>query len=106
MPEEIKQLYQDEEATRPFYPVTNTEAIRDVEVLKCVVVTTPSFSSLPQTISNSNINSNHVLINSVLSNPSAQISDWTITTSDGSLTISGSISGSTTATLYLIEQRG
>ena len=77
-----------------------------INELKCLVVEVSSFSSLPQTISNSNINSNHVLINSVLSNPSAQISDWTITTSDGSLTISGSISGSTTATLYLIEQRG
>ena len=73
--------------------------------LKCLVITSSSFSSLPQTISNANVTANHVVINSVLSNPSAQTGDWTITTSSGSLTISGSISGSTTLTLYLIEQR-
>ena len=73
--------------------------------LKCLVITSSSFSSLPQTISNANVTANHVVINSVLSNPSAQTGDWTVTTSSGSLTISGSISGSTTLTLYLIEQR-
>lgn len=66
-----------------------------------LVVTTSSFSSLPQTVSNSKITAKHVVLNSVLSNPSAQISDWTVSTSAGSLTISGSISGTTTLTLYL-----
>ena len=73
--------------------------------LKCLVLSVSSFSSLPKTVSNANVTANHVVINSVLSNPSAQTGDWTITTSSGSLTISGSISGSTTLTLYLIEQR-
>ena len=77
----------------------------DLTVYKCVVVTSSSFSSLPQTLSNANLTANHVVINSVLSNPSAQTGDWTVTTSSGSLSISGSISGSTTITLYLIEQR-
>ena len=86
---------------------TSPDTSGNVNVITgCLVVEISSFSSLPQTITNSNINSNLVLINSVLSDPSAQTSDWTITTSDGSLTISGSISGSTTATLYFIEQRG
>ena len=66
-----------------------------------LVLTSGSFSSLPQTISNSNIVANHVVVNSVLSNPSAQTSDWTVTTEAGKLTISGSISGTTTITLYL-----
>lgn len=70
--------------------------------LKCLVLTSSSFSSLPLTISNSYITSDHVVINSVLSNPSAQTGDWTVTTNSGSLTISGSISGSTTVTLYLL----
>lgn len=70
--------------------------------LKCLVVTSSSFSSLPQTLSNSYITSDHVVVNSVLSNPSAQTGDWTVTTNNGSLTISGSISGSTTVTLYLL----
>lgn len=77
----------------------------NIENKKVLVITTSSFSSLPQTITNSSITSNMVVVNSVLSNPSAQTDDWTVSTSDGSLTISGSISGSTTLTLYLLEQR-
>lgn len=76
------------------------EAIAEI---KCLVLTSSSFSSLPQTITNANITSDHVVINSVLSNPSAQTGDWTVTTSNGSLSISGSISGSTTTTLYLMR---
>lgn len=73
--------------------------------VKCLVLTSSSFSSLPKTITNANITSDHVVVNSVLSNPSAQTGDWTVTTNNGSLTISGSISGSTTVTLYLVKQR-
>lgn len=60
-----------------------------------------SVSSLPTTISNSSITANMECIHSVLSNPSAQTGDWTVTTSAGSLTISGSISGTTDIKLYL-----
>ena len=84
---------------------TDVGALPDTTEYKCLVVTSSSFSSLPQTLSNANLTANHVVINSVLSNPSAQTGDWTVTTSSGSLSISGSISGSTTITLYLIEQR-
>lgn len=78
-----------------------------VRVNKCetLVVSVPSFSALPQTITNSNIENDMVVVNSVLSNPSAQTGDWTVSTSNGSLTISGSISGTTTATLYLMKSR-
>ena len=76
------------------------EAIAEI---KCLVLTSSSFSSLPQAITNANITSDMVVINSVLSNPSAQTGDWTVTTSNGSLSISGSISGSTTITLYLMR---
>lgn len=74
-----------------------------IDEIKCLVLTSSSFSSLPQTITNANITSDMVVINSVLSNPSAQTGDWTVTTSNGSLSISGSISGSTTITLYLMR---
>lgn len=70
---------------------------------RCLTITFSSFSSLPQTVSNSSITANHVVVNSVLSNPSAQTGDWTVTTSSGSVSVSGSISGSTTLTLYLIS---
>lgn len=68
---------------------------------KLLTINVASFSSLPQTVSNSAITANHVCIKAELGTPSAQTGDWTVTTSAGSLTLSGSISGSTTATLYL-----
>lgn len=74
-----------------------------IEEIKCLVLTSSSFSSLPQTITNANITSDMVVINSVLSNPSAQTGDWTVATSNGSLSISGSINGATTITLYLMK---
>lgn len=68
-------------------------------------VEVPTISSLPVTISDSRITSEQIVLHSILGTPSAQAGDWTVTTSDGSLTISGSISGSTTAVLYLANKR-
>lgn len=76
-----------------------------VETMKVVVATKASVSSLPTTISDAKITSDHVLLNSVLSNPSAQTGDWTVTTSAGQAVISGTISGTTDITLYLAPQR-
>ena len=64
-------------------------------------VSASGVSSLPITISNADIIEKHVCVKAVLSNPSAQTDDWTVTTSDGSAVISGSISGTTDITLYL-----
>lgn len=72
-------------------------------LLKVLKVTKSSVSSLPTSISNSGITANMECIHSVLSNPSAQTGDWTVTTSAGSVSISGSISGTTDITLYLAE---
>ena len=69
-----------------------------------LVLTVASFSSLPQTVSDSRITDDMVCLKAELGTPSAQTGDWTVTTSAGSLTISGSISGSTTATLYLARK--
>ena len=68
-----------------------------------VKVSFSSFSSLPQTASDADVTATQEVVHAVLSNPAAQISDWTVTTSAGSVTVSGSISGSTTLTLYLAE---
>lgn len=73
----------------------------DIDSLKVLVVTLASFSSLPQTFYETAVTADHVCIKAELGTPSAQTSDWTVTTSAGELNISGSISGSTTATLYL-----
>lgn len=64
-----------------------------------VEVTQSSVSSLPITISNSAITANHVVVDSVLSNPSAQTGDWTVTTSAGQAVIAGNISGTTDITI-------
>lgn len=66
-----------------------------------IVVSKSSVSSLSTTISDSNITIKHVVVSSTLSNPSAQTGDWTVTTSNGSLSIAGTISGTTDITLVL-----
>lgn len=91
-----------ETAPRVITPAVLNSFVTKESVL---VVEVASFSSLPQTITNANITSDMVVVNSVLGTPSAQTSDWTVTTADGSATIAGSISGSTTLTLYLMKSR-
>lgn len=80
---------------------TASQVASAVNEAKVLQVDVAAFSSLPQTVSNSAITADHVVVNSVLGTPSAQTGDWTVTTSAGSLTIAGTISGSTTLTLYL-----
>lgn len=72
-----------------------------------VTITTDEITSLPHTYSNANIKAYHTVVDAQLSSPSAQKSDWTVTFSDGSLTISGTMSStegaSTTLTLKLAK---
>lgn len=66
-------------------------------------VTKQSVSSLPTTISNANITAAMEVPpgNLYLTNPSAHVGEWTFTTAAGSVTISGTISGTTDITLWL-----
>lgn len=80
---------------------TKKLAYKIVQNLGVVEVSASSVSSLPATITDSAIHANHVCVKAVLSNPSAQTGDWTVTTSAGSAVISGTISGTTDITLYL-----
>lgn len=73
--------------------------------LKTLVMNCGTISSLPVTINNTSVTEDMVVLQSTLGTPSAQTGDWTVTTAAGSLTISGSISGSTTLTLYLMKSR-
>lgn len=66
-----------------------------------VAVTINNLSSLPHSVENAAITSNMVVFGQYLSNPRAQTSDWTVTTSTGSVEITGSINGTTSLTLYL-----
>ena len=89
----------------PTIAAASVSAWRDALKCECLVVSCGTISSLPATISNANVESDMVVLQSVLGTPSAQTGDWTVTTASGSLTISGSISGSTTLTLYLMQSR-
>lgn len=83
------------------------ELTPQISNMAVLVVSIPSFSSLPLAVSNANITNDMVVVNSELGTPSAQTDDWTITTTDGSIEIgpSGTISGSTTLKLYLMKSR-
>lgn len=72
---------------------------------ECLVLTVSGISSLPKTVSNSNIESDMVVIKSTFSNPAAPSGNWDATTGTGTLTISGTISGTTDVTLYLMKSR-
>lgn len=84
----------------------NSKSTEAVAKCECLVLTKSAVSSLPTTISSLDVETDMVCINATLSNPSAQISDWTVNTNTaGACTISGSISGTTDITLYLMKSR-
>ena len=64
-----------------------------------------TISSLPQTVQASGITDDMVVVNAFMGTPSAMGGNWTVATSGGAETISGTISGSTTLTLYLARRR-
>lgn len=67
-------------------------------------VTASAVSSLPTTINDANITANMVVVQYTLSAPQTQSGDWTVTTSAGSLTISGNMASiSTDIELILAE---
>lgn len=84
-----------------FYSGQYTGQQIDQRLGKMVVVVSGTITADNKQITNANILANHVPIYAVLSNPSAQTSNWTVTTYDGYLTITGDVSGSTTLTLTL-----
>lgn len=70
-----------------------------------VIVEKSPLSSLPTTITDSRITEDHVCIKAELSNPALQQGRWTITTSAGTATISGSIKTQITkVTLYFAKE--
>jgi len=73
------------------------------QVGKNVIMVETTVSSLPATINNAEITANHVVLRMELGTPTAQTSEWTVTTGVGTITISGTVSGSTTVKLVLSE---
>lgn len=73
---------------------------------ECVVFSRTGITGLPVSYMDSRFDTDMVCIHAVLSNPSAQLDDWTVNTDTaGRCVISGSISGSTDITLYLMKSR-
>lgn len=66
-------------------------------------ISVASFSSLPKTITDANITSTMRVIDCVWGTPASIVGNITWTTSNGSLVLSGTMSGSTTAEIVLIE---
>lgn len=77
----------------------------NIAKMECLVVDCGTISSLPATITNANVEDDMVALQSTLGTPAAQLNDWTVTAENGSVTISGTIRGSTTLTLYLCKSR-
>jgi len=68
---------------------------------KLVQVDIGSFSGLPVSQNDSDVKEDMVLIHAELSDPAAQAGDWTVTTSNGNVTVSGTINGTTSMRLIL-----
>ena len=85
--------------------VLNSFVAEKVDVMPTLVIEIATLTALPKTVADERITADMVVVNSVLGTPSAQTSDWTVTTADGSVTVTGDISGSTALTLYLMKSR-
>lgn len=84
--------------------INGNSEILDTEVgTSNLKVSIQNLATLPYVFSNSKITAKHEVTDIVLSNNAAQPSDWSYTTAAGSLTISGTISGTTDIVLYLAK---
>ena len=85
-----------------FYDGASTGQQIDNMVQKGIItINCGTISSLPFTKSSAYITADHVLLSAYLGTPQAQTGNWTVTTSAGSLQITGNINGSTTCVLTL-----
>jgi hypothetical protein len=81
----------------------NMDAIDSAIGAECIFITISNLSALPHTVTNSKITANHRVVDMVLSNTSAQPSDWSYSTASGTLTISGTISAATNVFIQLAK---
>ena len=80
---------------------TILEWIKSNIIARVLIVNCGTITSLPTTIYRSDIKSDMYVEAFEFGNGSAKKSAWTVKTTNGSLTISGSMSGSTTLVLHL-----
>lgn len=83
-----------------FYDGASTgQQIDDMVQKGIVTVNCGTITSLPFTQSSAYITANHIAVDAAFSNKSAVAGTWTVETSSGSFTVSGTIQGSTTVTI-------
>ena len=87
---------------------TNEGEIMDATTFSRVIleVSCGTISSLPKTVNDTGITEDMYVVNSVLGTPAAQTGNWTVNTSNGSVTISGNIASGSSTTLKLYLCRG
>lgn len=86
-----------------YKPGSMADAIRSIEV-KVMIVDLGLISSLPHTANVPGVKTDMVCLKADVGTPSAMASDWTVSTDTANyITISGTINGSTTLTLYLLK---
>lgn len=88
------------EANGTSYDIKDATARADL-LNKIYTVSVATFSAFPVTVNDANITSDMVVLSVTWSNPSAIISDVTYTTTTGVLQLTGTVNGSTTATITL-----
>lgn len=82
--------------------LTGAEIDRRIISVNCGTLSaTTDGGTFTATVNNANITAKHKVIAWNFGTPRAQNSRWLVTTDDGSLTITGNISGSTTLVLEL-----
>lgn len=80
----------------------NTYTLLPADVLEvdCGTISSEG-STFTKTVQNTSINSNMIVVDYILGTSSAMPDDWEYTTTDGSISISGSLFTSTTLKVYL-----
>ena len=76
-------------------------AIANAVSAEIIVVNISAFNGSQTTYAAQGVTANHVVVESNLSNPAAQIGAWKVTTGANSVSISGSVNGSTNVQLKL-----
>lgn len=88
------------EANGTSYDVSDDVARAELQN-KIYTISVGAFSSFPVTVNDANITSEMVVLQAVWGNPSAITSNVTYTTTTGKIQLSGTMSGSTAATITL-----
>lgn len=83
--------------------VITTADVGKLLKLSSVSISAATSSGTIATVNNSDITATMEVINCIIADPLNQTSDWTATTTAGKLTITGTCSAATTATIYLAE---